>query len=50
VGKRQKLMLHAWLSHVGHQRPGIEAGLPLPEAEAQAAELRVEIRKRLSER
>lgn len=50
VEKRQKLMLHAWLSHVGHQRPGIESGLPLAEAEAQAAELRVEIRKRLSDR
>ena len=50
VEQRQKLMLHAWLSHVGHQRPGIEAGLPLAEAEAQAAELRAEIRQRLSAR
>ncbi len=34
----------------GPPATGIEAGLPLAEAEAQAAELRVEIRKRLSER
>lgn len=48
VEKRQKLLLHAWLSHVGHQRPGIEAGLPLAEAEKQAAEIRNEIRRKLS--
>lgn len=50
VEQRQKLMLHAWLTHVGHQRPGIEAGLPLAEVEAQATELRAEIRQRLSAR
>lgn len=48
VEKRQKLLLHAWLSHVGHQRPGIEAGLPLAEAEKQAAAIRSEIRQKLS--
>lgn len=44
VEKKQKLLLHAWLSHVGHQRPGIEAGLPLAEAEQQSAAIQVEIR------
>ncbi len=48
IEKKQKLLLHAWLSHVGHQRPGIEAGLPLEEAEKQAAAIRVEIRRTLA--
>jgi lysophospholipase L1-like esterase len=49
IEKKQNLLLHAWLSHVGHQRPGIEAGLPLAEAEQQAAEIRVEIRRTLAQ-
>ena len=33
-------VLHdAWLSHIGHKRPGTKAGLPLAEAEAKAAEI-----------
>lgn len=36
VAKRQKLMHDAWLSHVGHKRPGTKAGLPLDEAQALA--------------
>ncbi len=37
VAKRQKVLHDAWLSHVGHKRPGTKAGLPLGEAQAQAA-------------
>jgi pimeloyl-ACP methyl ester carboxylesterase len=36
VRKKQALLAPAWLSHVGHQRPGIAPGLPLAEAEATA--------------
>ena len=39
VAERQKLLHAAWLSHVGHQRPGVNDGLPLAEAQAQAREL-----------
>ena len=37
VNNRQQLLHLAWLAHVGHQRPGVEPGLPLEQAEAQAA-------------
>lgn len=37
-------ILHdAWLSHVGHKRPGTPAGLPLAEAQQKAAEIEREI-------
>ena len=49
VAKRQKMLHDTWLSHVGHQRPGMTAGQPLAEAEKQAAAIRVEIRKTLSQ-
>jgi len=39
LGQRQQLLRDAWLSHVGHERPGIKAGLPLDEATTQAAQL-----------
>jgi lysophospholipase L1-like esterase len=32
VVERQKMMHFAWLSHVGHKRPGMKAGLPMEEA------------------
>ncbi len=35
VKQRQQLMKNAWLSHVGHDRPGMEPGLPMAEAEAK---------------
>ncbi len=47
VSKRQKLLHDSWLTHVGHQRPGMETGLPLAEAEKSAAEIRVEIRRKI---
>ncbi|MEX0884760.1 MAG: SGNH/GDSL hydrolase family protein [Cyclobacteriaceae bacterium] len=32
VKEKQMILKNAWLSHTGHQRPGLEAGLPLQEA------------------
>ncbi len=37
VDRRQRIMHAAWLSHVGHKRPGVKAGLPLAEARTRAA-------------
>lgn len=39
VKERQKLLHAAWLSHVGHQRPGVKSGLPLEKALKKAAAL-----------
>ncbi|MEQ9411192.1 MAG: SGNH/GDSL hydrolase family protein [Fuerstiella sp.] len=39
VSKKHSLLHNAWLSHVGHQRPGVKDGLPLQQAQTQAAEL-----------
>ncbi len=39
VRKRQRLMRDAWLSEVGHLRPGVAPGLPIDEATEQAAML-----------
>lgn len=39
VGRRQRLLRDAWLTHVGHKRPGMNAGLPLDKAQAQADEM-----------
>lgn len=36
VHQRSTLLHDAWLSAVGHQRPGVKAGLPVQEAEAKA--------------
>ncbi len=38
VQAKQNLLKAAWLTKTGHKRPGVAAGLPLPEAEAKAAE------------
>jgi len=38
VRKKQNLMHSAWLSHVGHKRPGMKAGLSLKEAKARTVE------------
>ncbi len=45
VKRKQALLRPAWLSHVGHKRPGNAPGLPLPEAEAQAAVFDAEARR-----
>lgn len=34
------IMHPAWLTHVGHQRPGVKPGLPLAEAKTKAAPLK----------
>jgi len=39
VEERQTILHAAWLSHVGHQRPGMEPGLPLAEAQRKAADM-----------
>lgn len=41
--ERMVLQRNAWLSSTGHLRPGLRAGLPLPEARLKAAELGSEI-------
>ena len=37
--RRSELLKFAWLSHTKHQRPGVPPGLPLPDAEKEAAVL-----------
>ncbi len=44
IQKRQRILKDAWLTDIGHQRPGMNKGLPLAEAQAQAAELDSRIR------
>ena len=44
VKQRQRLLHNAWLTHVGHQRPDMQPGLPLEEAQDQAKELEKQIR------
>lgn len=39
IQKKHAILRLPWLSHVGHQRPGIAPGLPIEEAEKQAAAL-----------
>lgn len=34
---KQNILAPAWLTHIGHTRPGVKAGLPLDEAKAKAA-------------
>jgi lysophospholipase L1-like esterase len=44
VHQRQRLLADAWLSDVGHKRPGMAKGLPLQEATQKAADLERQIR------
>ena len=45
LSNQQGAVLHdAWLSHIGHKRPGTGAGLPLPEAEAKAAAIEKQLK------
>lgn len=50
VQQRQRLLKDAWLTEVGHLRPGMAKGLPLKDAEQKAAGLDAEIRRRLERR
>lgn len=45
VKKKQGILRPAWLSHIGHKRPGNAPGLPMEEAEAKAAAFDAEARK-----
>lgn len=45
VSKRQQMLHTSWVSHVGHKRPGVAAGLPWEESQAKAAELDQQISK-----
>jgi hypothetical protein len=45
VQQKQRVLRDAWLHATGHKRPGMPKGLPIPEAEAKAAELDVTIRE-----
>lgn len=44
LGRRSDLLKLAWLTHTRHTRPGVPMGLPLDEADAQAAKLMDEYR------
>ena len=45
INAKRKLMHAAWLSHVGHKRPGVAAGLPLEEARLKSKELDASVQK-----
>ncbi|MBC8351132.1 MAG: SGNH/GDSL hydrolase family protein [Planctomycetes bacterium] len=50
VTQRQQLLHASWVSRVGHERPGVAAGLPLDEAQAKANEFDQLIREQLSKK
>jgi lysophospholipase L1-like esterase len=43
VAQRQRVLRDAWLTAVGHKRPGMGTGLPLDQAESKATHLNAEI-------
>ena len=45
VQQRQRLLKDAWLTETGHQRPGMNKGLRLADAQAKAAALSAQIEK-----
>jgi lysophospholipase L1-like esterase len=45
IHQRGRILSDAWLTDIGHSRPGMTKGLPLKEAQAQAQELGQTIRK-----
>ena len=45
IQQRQRLTKDAWLTDVGHLRPGMNKGVPLPEAITKAAEIETQIRQ-----
>jgi len=44
VQQRQRLLKDAWLTHVGHLRPGMKSGKPLSEAQSEVEEIEEKIR------
>ncbi len=49
VAQRGSLLHDAWLTHIGHERPGVKPGLPIEEAKTRAAELLEQIEHRVAE-
>ena len=47
IERRQKLMHAAWLSEVGHDRPGMKPGLPMKEAKKLSTEIEKQIASRV---
>ena len=47
ISQRQSMLHAAWLSHVGHKRPGVKAGLPIKEAQQRAKVLEEKIQEAL---
>ena len=45
ISQRRRLLSDAWLTDIGHQRPGMKAGLPITDAEPKAKELSERIQK-----
>lgn len=43
IHQRQRILTDAWLTSIGHKRPGMPTGLPLPEAEAKARAIEEQI-------
>lgn len=43
VNQKGAVLHNAWLSRIGHKRPGMEAGLPLEEAKIKAAEIDIQL-------
>ena len=39
VNQKGAVLHNSWLTHIGHKRPGMAAGMPLEEANANAAEI-----------
>ena len=44
IQQRQRMTKDAWLTDVGHLRPGMNKGLPLAEAKTKAEEIETQIR------
>ena len=49
IQKRQQISKNAWLTAIGHKRPGIKAGLERSEAEQQQNEINIKIETLLTE-
>ena len=47
VSGRQSILHQSWVSHVGHKRPGVAAGVPLEQARKSAAKIDQQIRELL---
>jgi len=45
IEQRQRLMKDAWLTAIGHQRPGMAKGLPLADAKSRDADLEPKIQE-----